>query len=145
MSVQNMILGVLRNMPQFVLRRLAGAPLEIDGNVLDTNIQIVANMAAAEAGDPPESVAEWRAAAAAYDDDAHMTDFVCMTVRCCYYLKMLKLRYLIVINDAHYDFVGCGSTYFVVGDSHCGNSHQRQAWQQGHPSSRRRHCNDAPS
>ena len=67
MSVQNMILGVLRNTPQFILRRLAGTPLEIDGNVLDANIQIVANMAAAEAGDPPNTVAEWRAAAAAYD------------------------------------------------------------------------------
>ena len=67
MSAQNMILGMLRNMPQFILRRIAGAPLEIDGNVLDANIQIVANMAAAEAGDPPETVAEWRQAAAAYD------------------------------------------------------------------------------
>ena len=67
MNIQNMILGVLRNMPQFVLRRIAGAPLEIDGNVLDVNIQIVANMAAANAGDPPATLTEWRAAAAGYD------------------------------------------------------------------------------
>ena len=60
MNAQNMILGVLRNMPQFVLRRMAGAPLEIDGNVLDANIQIIANMAASQAGDPPETVADWR-------------------------------------------------------------------------------------
>lgn len=67
MSLQNMILGVLRNMPQFVLRRMAGAPLEIDGHVLDANIQIVANMAAAEGTAPPETVAQWREAARAYD------------------------------------------------------------------------------
>lgn len=67
MSVQNMILGVLRNAPHFIRRRMAGPPLEIDGNVLDANIQIVANMAAAEAGEPPATAAEWRVAAAAYD------------------------------------------------------------------------------
>ena len=67
MNAQNMILGLLRNMPQFVLRRMAGAPLQIDGNVLDANIQIVASMAASQAGDPPETIADWRTAAAAYD------------------------------------------------------------------------------
>lgn len=68
MSIQNLILGVLRNMPKFVLRRIAGAPLEIDGNVLDVNIQIIAKMAAANAGDPPATLTEWRAAAAGYDE-----------------------------------------------------------------------------
>lgn len=67
MSVQNLILGVLRNSPQFIVRKLAGAPLEIDGNVMDANIQIVANMAAADAGDPPASVAEWRETAKGFD------------------------------------------------------------------------------
>lgn len=68
MNVQNLILGVLRNMPQFVLRKMAGPRLEIDGNVLDANIQIVANMAEAQAGDPPATVAEWRASAQAFDE-----------------------------------------------------------------------------
>ncbi len=67
MSLQNLILGVLRSMPHFITRRIAGAPLEIDGNVLDANIQIVANMAAADAGDPPETVAAWREGADAFD------------------------------------------------------------------------------
>ena len=31
MSLQNLILGVLRNSPGFLKRRLAGAPVEIDG------------------------------------------------------------------------------------------------------------------
>ncbi|MDG1690870.1 MAG: alpha/beta hydrolase [Alphaproteobacteria bacterium] len=67
MSVQNLILGVLRNSPNFVKRRFAGAPIEIDGNVMDANIQIMANMAAAEAGDPPSTVEAWRASAEAFD------------------------------------------------------------------------------
>ena len=68
MSVQNLILGVLRNMPQFILRHMAGPAVEIDGNRLDANIQIVANMAAAEAGDPPETVEAWRESARGFDD-----------------------------------------------------------------------------
>mgnify|MGYP006433112535 FL=1 len=67
MSLQNLILGVLRNSPDFLKRRLAGEPVEIDGNVMDTNIQIVANMSAAEAGDPPTTVDAWRAQANAFD------------------------------------------------------------------------------
>ena len=71
MSVQNMILGVLRNTPQILLRRMAGAALEIDGNRLDANLQIVANMAAAEAekpgASPPATVAEWRERADGFD------------------------------------------------------------------------------
>ena len=67
MSAQNIILAVLRNMPQFILRRMAGPALEIDGNVLDTNLQILANMAAANAGDPPETVAAWRETANGFD------------------------------------------------------------------------------
>lgn len=70
MSVQNLILGVLRNMPQFVLRKMAGPKLEIDGRVMDANIQIIANMAASQAGDPPETVDAWREAARAYDEMA---------------------------------------------------------------------------
>jgi len=46
MTVQKFMLGVFKNLPPFIVRRMAGAPLEIDGNVLDANIQIVANQAA---------------------------------------------------------------------------------------------------
>lgn len=67
MGLQNLVLGLLRNLPAGMKRRLAGAPLEIDGNVLDANLQIVANMAARQAGDPPETVAAWREAADAFD------------------------------------------------------------------------------
>jgi acetyl esterase len=67
MTVQNLILGVLRNSPSFLKRRLAGPPVEIDGNVMDANIQIMANMAAAEGGDPPSSVETLRASANAFD------------------------------------------------------------------------------
>ena len=71
MSIQNLILGILRNSPQVLLRRLAGPALEIDGNRLDANIQIIANMAAAEAAKPdskpPATVQEWRAGADAFD------------------------------------------------------------------------------
>ena len=53
------------------MRRLAGPPLEIDGHVLDANVQIVANMAAAEAAKnntkPPETLEEWRARGDSFD------------------------------------------------------------------------------
>ena len=67
MGLQNMVLGLLRNLPAGMKRRLAGAPLEIDGHVLDANLQIMANMAAKQAGDPPDTVEGFREAANAFD------------------------------------------------------------------------------
>ncbi len=46
MTVQKFMLGVFKHLPPFIVRRMAGAPFEIDGNVLDANIQLVANQAA---------------------------------------------------------------------------------------------------
>jgi len=47
MSVQKIILSVLKSMPSPILRLMAGKPHEIDGFSLDPNIQILANMAPA--------------------------------------------------------------------------------------------------
>lgn len=67
MTTQNMILGVLRNAPRFIVRRMAGTPIEIDGNVMDANIQIVANMAAAQNRPPPQSLQDWREHGRSFD------------------------------------------------------------------------------
>lgn len=45
MSRDRVILSVLKQLPKFVLRRIAGPALEIDGNTLDANIQILAKIA----------------------------------------------------------------------------------------------------
>ena len=50
--MQSYIIWIMKNLPNFILRLIAGKPLDIDGNRLDVNLQIVANMAARNA---PES------------------------------------------------------------------------------------------
>ncbi len=65
--MQRLIMWVLKNTPNFILRLMAGKPLDIDGNRLDVNMQIVANLAARNALDPenPPSLEEIRAGASA--------------------------------------------------------------------------------
>ncbi len=45
MSKDRVILGILKNLPNFIIQRLAGPAVEIDGNRLDANIQLLAKMA----------------------------------------------------------------------------------------------------
>ena len=45
MSKDRVILGILKNLPNFIVQRLAGPAVEIDGNRLDANIQLLAKMA----------------------------------------------------------------------------------------------------
>ena len=44
MSAQNLIIDLLRILPKRILRFLAGTPKQIDGNILDPNIQIISNL-----------------------------------------------------------------------------------------------------
>ena len=60
MSLQNLILDALRRAPTFITQKLAGPPLSIDGHELDPNLQILANMAAKQAGEPPQNAVEMR-------------------------------------------------------------------------------------
>ena len=45
MSKDRVILGILKNLPNFIVQRLAGPAVEIDGNRLDANIQLLEKMA----------------------------------------------------------------------------------------------------
>jgi len=45
MNKDRVILGILKNLPNFIVQRLAGPAVEIDGNRLDANIQLLAKMA----------------------------------------------------------------------------------------------------
>lgn len=45
MSKDRVILGILKNLPNFIVQRLAGPAVEIDGNRLDANIQLLAKIA----------------------------------------------------------------------------------------------------
>ncbi len=45
MNIQKLILGLLKRLPSFVVRRMAGAPLVIDGNTLDPHIHLLARQA----------------------------------------------------------------------------------------------------
>ncbi|MBE8191777.1 MAG: alpha/beta hydrolase [Alphaproteobacteria bacterium] len=45
MNIQKILLGLLKRLPSFVIRRMAGVPLEIDGNVLDPHIHLLARQA----------------------------------------------------------------------------------------------------
>jgi len=63
MGLQNLILGALRRAPKAIVKKMAGAPISVDGHVMDANLQILANLAAKQAGEPPASVAEMRATA----------------------------------------------------------------------------------
>jgi acetyl esterase len=62
MSMQRLIVSLLKNLPNGLVKSLAGQPLVIDGNTLDPNIQILAKLAP-----PPQqqSIQEMRAAVAA--------------------------------------------------------------------------------
>ena len=44
MSKDRVILGILKNLPNFIVQRLAGPAVEIDGNRLDANIQLLAKI-----------------------------------------------------------------------------------------------------
>tara|TARA_Y100000746_G_scaffold195832_1_gene177750 strand:- start:557 stop:1588 length:1032 start_codon:yes stop_codon:yes gene_type:complete len=48
MKFQKLIIDLLRILPKRVLRFLAGNPIEIDGNTLDVNIQIISNLSSKE-------------------------------------------------------------------------------------------------
>ena len=49
MNVQNLIFSALRRAPRRLVRHMAGPPIEVDGFVMDSNIQILANLAAKRA------------------------------------------------------------------------------------------------
>lgn len=62
MNIQRLVLGTLKRVPHFILRRMAGPPLVIDGNVLDANIHLLANLSPTrEEGDGPPTPVELRA------------------------------------------------------------------------------------
>jgi hypothetical protein len=44
MNLQLLILDTLRSMPHWLLSWVAGRPLEIDGNRLDINMQVLAKL-----------------------------------------------------------------------------------------------------
>ena len=44
MRIQNLFLDFLRILPEKILRNFAGKPIVIDGNTLDTNMQIISNL-----------------------------------------------------------------------------------------------------
>ncbi len=51
MNSERIVLSLLKRLPDFIIRRMAGAPLEIDGNRLNANIQLLAKMAGTPEGD----------------------------------------------------------------------------------------------
>ena len=68
--MQNFILGLLRRAPRGVVNKMAGPPISVDGYTMDANIQILANLAARRAQektDPPQSLADIRAAGNGFD------------------------------------------------------------------------------
>lgn len=67
MSLQNLILNVLRNTPKPILRKIAGPPLVIDGAELDVNVQILANLAARGEQVQRTTPADYRQMAKAFD------------------------------------------------------------------------------
>lgn len=70
MSLQNLLLNLLRHAPRSLLRKLAGPPLVIDGNELDVNVQIVANLAAKNPGPKPTTLEEYRRMGQSFDPAA---------------------------------------------------------------------------
>ena len=48
MKLQNLLIDLFRILPKKVLRYLAGDPVQIDGNTLDVNIQLISNLSAKE-------------------------------------------------------------------------------------------------
>ena len=69
MSVQNLILSAMRMMPLGLARKMAGAPVRVDGYELDAHIQLLANLSAKnmDAKAPPETLADIRQAGNAFD------------------------------------------------------------------------------
>ena len=70
MNVQNLILSALRRAPRRLVRHMAGPPIEVDGFVMDSNIQILANLAAKRAAaqnHETPSLAQIREAGNAFD------------------------------------------------------------------------------
>ena len=45
MNSERMVMSLLKNLPGFIVRRMAGPPVVIDGNVMDANMQLLAKMA----------------------------------------------------------------------------------------------------
>ena len=67
MSLQNLILNVLRNTPKPILRKIAGPPFRINGAQLDVNVQILANLAAKAGPVERTTPADYRQMASAFD------------------------------------------------------------------------------
>ena len=70
MNLQLLILDTLRSMPHWLLSLVAGRPLEIDGNRLDINMQVLAKLSArgSNASDGPPSVDDIRRTAAEFGE-----------------------------------------------------------------------------
>ena len=69
-NVQNLIFSALRRAPRRLVRHMAGPPIEVDGFVMDSNIQILANLAAKRAAaqnHETPSLAQIREAGNAFD------------------------------------------------------------------------------
>ena len=45
MNSERMVMSLLKNLPGFIVRRMAVPPVVIDGNVMDPNIQLLSKMA----------------------------------------------------------------------------------------------------
>lgn len=61
MNIQKFILTMVKYLPGPLVRLMAGKPLEIDGNRLDTHLHLLAKMAPTPDADNPPSVEELRA------------------------------------------------------------------------------------
>ena len=70
MNLQLLVLDTLRHTPHWLLRLFAGAPLDIDGNRLDMNMQVLAKLSArgSSTSDAPPSVDDIRRTAAEFND-----------------------------------------------------------------------------
>ena len=70
MNLQLLVLDTLRHTPHWLLRLFAGAPLAIDGNRLDMNMQVLAKLSArgSSTSDAPPSVDDIRRTAAEFND-----------------------------------------------------------------------------
>ena len=83
MGIQNLILGALRRAPHSLIAKMAGQPIEVDGHVMDANIQILANMAAKQAanGPPPPTDLSDKEALSAFRDGANAFDPIALPRR----------------------------------------------------------------
>ncbi len=68
MKFQNLFIDLLRILPKKVLRYLAGNPIQIDGNTLDINMQIISKLSSKENRKKLVSTNDYREAAKLLDD-----------------------------------------------------------------------------